>query len=180
MYQFWILPTDTLNYDFRTGIHDKCMRLCGNFTENHTVELTEMVKIIVITSPTPPNFFRSFASVLLTAESAILNQGQFLLLVSEILSSEHSLQNTVYHTVQKNKQSHLRFYQTGDKLSSNWLIRSNFAWSKSLVCWLVRHVRRRNTTCLVAAPCTILKWRTVVKKERFRVTTEFAVNQWRK
>ena len=99
------------------------MRLCGNFTENHTVQLTEMVKIIVITRPTPPNFFRSFASVLLTAESAILNQGQFLLLVSEILSSEHSLQNTVYHTVQKNKQSHPGFYQTGDKLSSNWLIR---------------------------------------------------------
>lgn len=102
------------------GIHNKCMRLCGNFTENHTLELTEMVKIIVITSPTPPSFFRSFASVLLTAESAILNEGQFfLLLVSGILSSEHSLQNTVYHTVEKNKQSHPGFYQTGDKLSSN-------------------------------------------------------------
>ena len=103
-----------------TGIHNKCMRLCGNFAENHTLELTEMVKIIVITSPTPPNFFRSFASVLLTAESAILNQGQFFLLpVSEILSSEHSLQNTVYHTVKTNKQSHPGFYQTGDKESSN-------------------------------------------------------------
>ena len=103
-----------------TGIQNKFMRLRGNFTENHTLELTEMVKIIVITSPTPPNFFRSFASVLLTAESAILNQGQFFLLpVSEILSSEHSLQNTVYHIVQKNKQSHPGFYQTGNKLSSN-------------------------------------------------------------
>ena len=68
-----------------TGIHNKFMRLRGNFTKNHTLELTEMVKIIVITSPTPPNFFRSFASVLLTAESAILNQGQFFLLLQSCL-----------------------------------------------------------------------------------------------
>lgn len=161
-----------------TGIHNKCMRLCGNFTKNHTLELTEMVKIIVITSPTPPNFFRSFASVLLTAESAILNQGQFFLLPAQKFCPQSTVYKTLYIIQYRKISNHILGFT---KLEINrgriWVVRSNFA---CLVCGLVRHVRRKNSTCLVAAPCTILKWRTVVKKERVRVATEFAVNQWRK
>ena len=120
-----------------------------------------------------------------TADSRVRHlESRAVLLASSILSQKFCPQSTDYKTlyiIQYRKISNhiLGFTKQEINWVRNWLIRSNFAWSKSLVCGLVRHVRR-TSTCLVAALCTILKWRTVVKKEPFRVTTEFAVNQWRK